>query len=99
MFACFTNIAGTSASVTEGHGVMKATFVEDVEGRGEKKSVMAVCFTVETSEAVFSGTASTDFSCRSVDAVPAISMPCDWLKTQKVVFPDCCSEALNISQF
>lgn len=122
---CTWKTADTSASRTEGHGVMNGgrvnlrrvgsetlppttrpdctsldigTTAKDFAVRGEKKSVMAVCFTAETSGAVWSGTASTACPCRFLKAVSGTMTSCDRLKTQRLFFPGCCSEALIHSQ-
>lgn len=50
---CTWKTTGTSANLTEGHGVMKAwppTTPSNCTARGEKKSVIAVCFTATVSE-------------------------------------------------
>lgn len=77
---------------------MQVQSAKAVDGHEEKKYVVAVCLTAETSGAVFFGAVSAGFPCLSAGAVPATTMSCDLLKTQTMVLPGCCSEPLNHSQ-
>lgn len=55
---------------------MKVTSAGVGEGRGGKKSVIAVCFAPEAAGAVLSETASAGCSC-AVDSVPGSTTICD----------------------
>lgn len=66
---------------------------------GGKKSVIVLCFVVDTSVPTSFGTAATCSSCCSAEATAGTASLCDWLKTQKVLLPVCSSDTFSHSQY